>query len=273
MLSHDVQITSSSLTYASARYMPGDEPEIDAQPWLQLKGVLTGPAKSVRDVLISLYRKDKLVVGTARPASCGAVIRARPELQFVTTWPQHEFDRLWPRVLGNRLTHGDFLFTKGHYNTGLIMNVSRFQRTRGVIAVCVFPKALPRLGGDMQTGLNRPTLAAFTIVRNDLRDTRKPATLAALFPTIRATCSLPRSRSRRSSGICPSCRNFSGPLGRASSASSKRDSQTSRRHSGKPRRGSVTGFNPTSYPAADFARSPQQTIISCRRFSGSGDSS
>ena len=125
MLSRDVEIRSSSLTVRIRAVHPkGDEPEIDSQPWLQLKGVLTEPVKGVRDVVISLYPKDKLEVGTARPASCGAIIRARPELQFVMTWPQHEFDRLWTMVLGNRLTHGHFYFTKPHYNAGLVVSAS-----------------------------------------------------------------------------------------------------------------------------------------------------
>lgn len=125
MLSRDVEIKSSSLTVRiSATHHKGDEPEIESQPWLALKGVLTEPVKDVRDVLISLYPKDRMEVGTARPASCGAIIRARPELQFVITWPQHEFDRLWAMVLGNRLTHGHFYFTKPHYNSGLIVSAS-----------------------------------------------------------------------------------------------------------------------------------------------------
>src|SRR5262245_12475531 len=89
MLSCNVEIKSSSLTVRiSAVHHKGEEPEIESQPWLALKGVLTEPLKGVRDVLISLYPRDKMEVGTARPASCGAIIRVRPELQFVITWPQ-----------------------------------------------------------------------------------------------------------------------------------------------------------------------------------------
>ena len=125
MLSRDVEITSSTLSVRiSAVHRKGDEPEIESQPWLELKGELTEPVKGVRDVVISLYPRDKMEVGTARPASCGAIIRARPELQFVITRPQHEFDRLWAMVLGNRLTHDHFYFTKPHYNTGLIVSAS-----------------------------------------------------------------------------------------------------------------------------------------------------
>ena len=125
MLSRDVEIKSSSLAVRiSAVHRKGDEPNIESQPWLQLKGVLTETVKGVRDVVISLYPKDRIEIGTARPASCGAIIRARPELQVVISWPQHQFDRLWSMVLGNRLTHAHFYFTKLHYNTGLVVNAS-----------------------------------------------------------------------------------------------------------------------------------------------------
>jgi hypothetical protein len=125
MLSRDAEIKSSRLSVRiSAVHRKGDEPEIESQPWLQLQGVLTEPVKGVRDVRISLYPRDKMEVGTARPASCGGIIRARPELQVVIAWPQHEFNRLWSMVLGNRLMHAHFYFTKPHYNTGLIVNAS-----------------------------------------------------------------------------------------------------------------------------------------------------
>jgi len=125
MLSRHVEIRSSRLTVrVYAVHRKGDEPEIESQPWLELKGVFTEPLKDVRDVQISLYPKDRMEVGTARPASCGAIIRARPEVQFVITWPQHEFDRLWAMVLGNRLTHAHFYFTKPQYNSGLVVSAS-----------------------------------------------------------------------------------------------------------------------------------------------------
>lgn len=67
MLSRGVEITGSGLTVRiRAVHAKGDEPEIESQPWLQLQGVLTEPVKGVREVVISLYPKDKLEVGTAR---------------------------------------------------------------------------------------------------------------------------------------------------------------------------------------------------------------
>ena len=120
----------------------GDEPEIESQHGLELKGVLTEPVKNVRDVVISLYPKDTIKIGTARPASCGAIIRARPELQLVITWPQHEFDRLWSMALGNCLTHAHFYFTKPHYNRGLVCERIVFERAGGMITrEAPFPRA------------------------------------------------------------------------------------------------------------------------------------
>jgi hypothetical protein len=125
MLSRDVEIKSSSLTVRTrAVHRKGDEPEIETQPWLALNGVLTEPLKEVRDVVISLYPRERMEVGTARPASCGAIIRARPALQCVITWPHHEFDRVWAMVLGNVLRYAHLYFTKPHYNTGLIVSAS-----------------------------------------------------------------------------------------------------------------------------------------------------
>ncbi len=82
------------------------------------------PVRDVSDVIVSMFPKDKVEVGTARPASVGAVIQAKPHLQFVLTWPQTEFDRVWTMALGGRLTHGHFYFTKPHYNSGLIVSAS-----------------------------------------------------------------------------------------------------------------------------------------------------
>lgn len=95
MLSRNAEIKPSGLRVGiSAVHRKGDESEIESQPWLELKGMLTEAVKGVRDVLISLYPRDKMEVGTARPAACGAIIRARPELQLIITWLQQEFARL-----------------------------------------------------------------------------------------------------------------------------------------------------------------------------------
>jgi hypothetical protein len=125
MLSRNAEIKSSRLSVRiRAIHRQGDAPEIDSQPWLELTGLLTESLNGVRDVVISLYPRERMDVGTARPAACGAIVRARPQLQFVITRPEREFDRLWAMVLGNRLTYGYFYFTKPHYNTGIIVSAS-----------------------------------------------------------------------------------------------------------------------------------------------------
>lgn len=71
-----------------------------------------------------MYPRDALQVGPWRPASVGALIQARPELSFVLTWPQIDFDRVWALAVSGRLTHSRLYFTKPYYNSGLVVNAS-----------------------------------------------------------------------------------------------------------------------------------------------------
>jgi hypothetical protein len=51
------------------------EPQRNApQLQVELAGKTTEPIRDVTDVRISMYPKDKLQVGTARPAAVGAII-------------------------------------------------------------------------------------------------------------------------------------------------------------------------------------------------------
>ena len=59
--------------------------------------------KGTTDVKISLYPRDDLRVGTARPASCGAIVAAKPELHAILTWSQTEFDRVWMLAMAGHL--------------------------------------------------------------------------------------------------------------------------------------------------------------------------
>ena len=96
MLSRNVEIASfGAIVRIHAAHPRNEEPYIETQPWLELRGKATEPVKGVTDVKISLYPKDDMRVGTARPASCGAIIGAKPELHAAITWPQVEFDRVW----------------------------------------------------------------------------------------------------------------------------------------------------------------------------------
>jgi hypothetical protein len=68
--------------------------------------------------------EEPLEVGTVRPTSVGAIIQARPHLQFVLTWSHADFDRVWMMVLGGQLTHDHFYLTKPHYDSGLVVSAS-----------------------------------------------------------------------------------------------------------------------------------------------------
>ena len=96
MLSRNVEISSFSATVRlAAVHHKGDEPYVDSQPWLELRGTATEPVRDVREVKISMLPKDALQVGTARPASVGAITQARPLLHAVLTWSHVDFDRVW----------------------------------------------------------------------------------------------------------------------------------------------------------------------------------
>lgn len=102
----------------------GDEPEIEAKPWLELTGKASEPVRDVTAWRVSMYPEEPLRLGTARPAPVGALIQARPELAIVLTWPHREFDRLWAMALSGQLKHAHVSFTKPHYNSGLVVAAS-----------------------------------------------------------------------------------------------------------------------------------------------------
>ena len=125
MLSRTVQVSSFSTRvglYAIERR--GEEPEIDSQPWLELRGTLDEPVREVRDVLISLFPREKVEVGTARPASVASVIQIRPHLSVVAAFPISEFDRLWTMALHGHVKYAYVYFTKPHYKTAHVVSLS-----------------------------------------------------------------------------------------------------------------------------------------------------
>jgi hypothetical protein len=125
MLSRDFEISSLRATVRlNAVHRRGEEPYVASQPWLELQGTATEPVREVREVVISMYPVDAPQIGTARPAAVGAIVQARPQLQFVLSWPHTDFDRVWALALAGRLTHGHVYFTKPHYNSGLVVSAS-----------------------------------------------------------------------------------------------------------------------------------------------------
>jgi hypothetical protein len=126
MLSRNIEISSfrASVRINAVHEHKNDEPEIETQPWLELHGKAVEPIRDVTDVEISMFPREPLVVGTARPASVGSIIQARPKLGVVITWPHVDFDRLWALAIGGKLSHAHLYFTKPHYNHGLVVSAS-----------------------------------------------------------------------------------------------------------------------------------------------------
>src|SRR6266545_7870791 len=125
MLSRNVEISSSSATVRlDVVHRKREEPHIESEPWLELRGTATEPVRDVREVRISMFPRDASHVGPAGPASVGAVIHAKPELDFVLTWPPVDFDRVWALAVSGRLTHSRLYFTKPHYGSGLVVSAS-----------------------------------------------------------------------------------------------------------------------------------------------------
>jgi len=125
MLSRNVAITSFSATVRlNAIHHKGDEPYIKGQPWLELRGTAQEPVKGVTDVKISMWPREKVEIGSARPASVGVVLGARPELAFGLTWPQAEFDWVWNLAVSGHLKVAHVYFTKPHYDSGLVVSAS-----------------------------------------------------------------------------------------------------------------------------------------------------
>jgi hypothetical protein len=125
MLSRNVAISSFSASIRiGAVHRRGEEPEIESQPWLELQGKVTEPVRDVTDVKISMYPREPLAIGTARPASVGAIIQAKPELSVVLTWSNADFDRVWSLATTGHLKYTHLYFTKPHYNSGLVVSAS-----------------------------------------------------------------------------------------------------------------------------------------------------
>jgi hypothetical protein len=67
MLWRSIEISSFSARVSlDAVHHKGQEPFIEAQPWLELRGTATEPVRDVRDVKISMFLRDRPQVGSAR---------------------------------------------------------------------------------------------------------------------------------------------------------------------------------------------------------------
>jgi hypothetical protein len=78
----------------------------------------------VQEVEISVYPREKLEVGTAKPDSVAAMIQVRPQVVLVLTVTHQDFDRLWLLANSGNLRHAYFAATEPRYGKALATNVS-----------------------------------------------------------------------------------------------------------------------------------------------------
>ena len=125
LLCRTVEITDVSLNVGlHAVHHRGTEPYVESRPWLEIRGTATEPVNGVTAVKISVWLRETPKVGTARPASVGAMLGATPELSFGLSWLPDGFDRVWALALSGHLKFARVCFTKPCYNSGLVVSAS-----------------------------------------------------------------------------------------------------------------------------------------------------
>jgi hypothetical protein len=107
-----------------AAHQRGADPYIESRATLELSGQLEEVVRDVFDVEFHLYPQDEVTVGTARPAAVGAIIQFRPHLKVVVPFSQQDFDRLWSMALAGHMKYAYLTFTKPHFSTSLVTNIS-----------------------------------------------------------------------------------------------------------------------------------------------------
>ena len=124
LLWRNVEITGVSTNVGlNVVHHRGAEPYVESQPG-GAPGTATEPVNGVTDVKISVWLRETPKVGTARPASVGAMLGAKPELSFGLSWLPDGFDRVWALALSGHLKFARVCFTKPHYNSGLVVSAS-----------------------------------------------------------------------------------------------------------------------------------------------------
>jgi hypothetical protein len=102
----------------------GEQPRVETDAWLVLKGLADEPVNEVRTVHIHLYAEERKEVGSARPPSVGAIIQTRPEVSAVVGLQHLDFDRIWSLATGGHLKHAHLVFTKPRRNKALVLSIS-----------------------------------------------------------------------------------------------------------------------------------------------------
>jgi hypothetical protein len=107
-----------------AAHRRGEEPEIETRCWLELRGHLSEPVEGTTVVSLGMHPRDRLLVGSARPAPVGAIIQLKPEMQAVVTWTHRDFDRLWTLAAAGALKFAYLAFTTPRRGKSLIVSMS-----------------------------------------------------------------------------------------------------------------------------------------------------
>ena len=102
----------------------GTEPEIDGRPWLELRGTLVEPIRDVQDVVFKLWSDPEKRIGPARPAAVGYINGVRPTVDVAARCAPADFNYIWSLALSGHLTHAYMFFTKPHYNSASVLNLS-----------------------------------------------------------------------------------------------------------------------------------------------------
>ena len=104
---------------------PSDaEPEVEGRPWLELRGTLAEPIRDVRAVVFKLWADPDKRMGPARPAAVGYITGIRPEVDVIASCTPADFNYIWSLALSDYLTHAYMSFTKPHYNSASVLNLS-----------------------------------------------------------------------------------------------------------------------------------------------------
>lgn len=104
---------------------PNDpEPQIEGRPWLELRGALVEPIRGVQDVVFKLWSDPEKRVGPARPAAVGYINGIRPAVDVAASCTPADFNYIWSLALSGHLTHAYMSFTKPHYNSASVLNLS-----------------------------------------------------------------------------------------------------------------------------------------------------
>jgi hypothetical protein len=104
---------------------PADpEPEIEGRPWLELRGTLIEPIRDVKDVVFKLWPDPEKRIGPTRPAAVGDINGIRPAVDVAASCTPADFKYIWSLALSGHLTHAHMSFTRPHYNSASVLNLS-----------------------------------------------------------------------------------------------------------------------------------------------------